>query len=333
MKFSSSNVSPEANSSICTDQASAQTDMEGTDNPFRNLHPKIYHRQKNAPSRKVIKDNKSELSVDIKSSPLGSVNVKTDHSSKHSNSSWLLMKTDDYSVISEKTVREKEHDDYVEGRFSRETYLRNQNTVAYLNERNIYLSKDVPKGEKLTLPLIVSPRTARENELLINTSFAPSSKSNKGLHFPPIKDVPSFIPLVHEEEKKKGKRWHKKVRDTHAVRLGKQVDEYWWNTYTPAYPAVQSTRQDLANQTIQPKYCQGRGFLLESATKKKGRSSQGVYKATNFRSTNAEDFYSRKLVASQTLSARTYSNYNDTSEEMSRDYMILKAKIHRSSFI
>lgn len=328
MKFSSSNVLSEANSSICRDKASPQTDMERMENPFQNLHPKIYHRQKNTPSRKVILDNKRELRMDIKSSPLSSVNLKTDHSTKHSNSSWPI-RADNYSVISEETVTGKEHDDFEEGR---ETYLRNPDTVAYLNKRNIYLSKDVSKGEKLVLPLLALPRVARDSEHLINNSLTASSKSNKGL-FPPIKDVPTFIPLIHEGEKRRRKRWRKKVRDTQTTRLAEQGGEYWWNTNTAAYPALPSAREDLANQTIQRKHSQEHRVLLESDTRNQGRGSQGVSKATDFSSTNADVFYSRNHVTSQTLSPRTYSNHDDTREGMSLDYMFLKAKIHRSSFI
>ncbi|XP_078351188.1 uncharacterized protein LOC144635937 isoform X2 [Oculina patagonica] len=330
MRFSSSNVLSEADSSICTDKDSSHTDMERMENPFQNLHPKIYYRQKNAASRKVILDNKRELTMDIKSSPLMSVNLKTDHLTKHSNSSWPI-KTDDYSVISQKTVTRKEHNDFVKGR---ETYLRNPpDTVAYLNERNIYLSRDVSEGEKLALPLLALPRAAKDSAQLINTSCAPSSRSNKGL-FPPIKDVPTFIPLVHEKEKRRRKRWRKKFRDTETARLGEQGGEYWWNVCTTTYPTLPSARGNLANHTIQRKCLQEHQVILESDTKKKGCGSQGVSKATDFSSTNADDFYSRNPLTSQTLSARTYSDHDDAKGGgMGRDYMILKAKIHRSSFI
>lgn len=275
MSLSSSSVVSEENSSTCTDKASPQTDMERMENPFRNLHPKIYYRQKKVPSRKLILDDKRELRMDFKTSPLLRVNLKTDRSTKHSNLSWPV-KADDYSVISEKTVRRKGYDDFEEGR-------QNKKTIAYLNERNISLSKDVTERQKLALPLLVFPRAARENENLINTSFHPSSKSDKGLSFPPIKEVPSFIPLVREEERKRRKKMHKKVKDTQATRISDQDnDEY-------------------------------------------RRGSQGVSKVTHFSSANADNFNSRNHVTTPGLSARTYSSQDD--------FLILKAKIHRSSVL
>lgn len=310
MRLSSFSVVSEANSSICADKASAQTDMERMENPFRNLHPKIYYRQKNVPSRKLILDNKREVRMDVKTSPLLRVNMKNDHSTKHFNSSWPV-KVDGYSVISEKTARGKGCEDFEEGR-------QNNKTIAYLNERNIsLLSKDASEGQKLALPLLVFPRAATENENLLNTNFHPSGKSDKGFSFPPIKKVPSFIPLVREEEQRKRKRLHKKVRNTQTTRISEQEDECWWNTYTAANSARLSTREDLADQTIPPKYSQKHKILLESDMGKKGRGSQGVSKDTNFSSANATQ--------AQGLSARTYRSHDD--------FMILKAKIHRSSVL
>lgn len=300
MRFPSSNVLSEENSSTCTDKASSQTDMERMENPFRNLHPKIYYRQKNAEPKKVIIDNKREM--ELKPSPLLSVNLKTDHSSKHSNL-FLPIKVDDCSAAGGKATRREQHDNFAKGLLNRETYLKDQSTVTYLNQRNIYLSEDSYTEEKLALPLIVLPSAAKDNTQLM-TGFVPSSKSNKGL-FPSIKEVPSFIPLVHEEEKRKAKRWRKRIRVTQTEKIDEQgAEESWLNTYA-AYPAYPPAGEDLSNHIIQRK-------------------------ASNFSRTIADKFSSRNYVTSQTQSALTYRHSDDTKE---RDYMIVKAKIHRSSFL
>ena len=292
MKVHSSNVSSDENSSMFMDDASRQTDMERMENPFRNLHPKIYYRHKHAEPKRAIIDNKREIKMDLKSRPLLSVDLKTEHSTKHSN---LF---DDCSA--EKATRREQHDNFAKGFLNRKTYLRDLDTV---NQRNSYMSEDSFNGEKLALPLIVLPSAAKDNRQLM-TGFVPSNKSNKAL-FPSIKEVPSFIPFVHEEEERKGKRWHKRIRVTQTERVGEQgTDESWLNTYA-AYPGNSPAREDISDQIIQRK-------------------------SSNFSRTIPDIFSSRNLVTSQSQSAWTYRHTGDTKE---RDYIIVKAKIHRSSFI
>jgi len=287
--------SSDESSSIFMDETSSQTDMERMENPFRNLHPKIYYRHKNAEPKRAIIDNKREIKMDLKSRPLLSVNVKTDQSTKHSN---LF---DDCSA--EKATRREQHDNFAKGLLNKETYLRDQDTAANLNQRNSYLSDDSYNGDKLVFPLIVFPSAAKDNRQL-TTDFVPPNKSNKVL-FPSIKEVPSFIPFVHEEEKRKGRRWRKRNRVTQTERVCEQgADESWLNTYA-AYPGSSPARENIASQIIQRK-------------------------SSNFSSTMPDIFSSRNLVTSQRQSAWTYRHAHDTKE---RDYMIVKAKIHRSSFL
>ena len=273
--------------------------MDPIENPFRNLHPKIYYRHKNAEPKKVIIDNKKEIKTDLKSSPLLSVNPNKDHSTKHLNV-FLPIKADDFSASGKKTMRRKQHDNM--GLLNGETYLRDLD-VESSNQRNNYLSEDSYNGEKLALPLIVLPSAAKGNTQL-TTRFVPSSKSNRVL-FPSIKEAPSFIPLVHEEQKRKAKRWRKRIRVTQTERIGEQDDnESWVNTFT-AYSGRALTRQNISNQIIQSK-------------------------SSNFSETIPDMFSSRNYEPSQGHSTWTYRHAHDTKE---KDYITVKAKIHRSSFL
>ena len=276
MRVASSNVSSEENSSNFTDKPSSQTGMERMENPFRNLHPKIYYRHKNLEPKKAINDNKREIKMNLKSNLLLSV-----------------FKADDFSAAGKKTTTREHQDKFAKGLLNRETYLRDQDTVA-----NSY------NGEKLALPLIVLPSAAKDNTQL-TTDVLPSSKRSNVL-FPSIKEVPSFIPLMREEQKRKGKRWRKRIRVTQTERVSEQgVDESWLNTFA-AYPAGHPpARENISNQMIQRK-------------------------SSNFSGTIPDIFSSRNYVTSQTQSAWTYRHADDTKE---RDYMIVKAKIHRSSFL
>lgn len=265
------------------------------ENPFQNLHPKIYYRHKKAEPKRAIIDIKKEIKMDLKSSPLMSVNLKTNHSTKHSN---LF---DDCSA--EKATRMEQRDNFAKGLLNKETYLRDQDAVANLYQRTTSLPEDSDNGNKLALPLIVLPSAAKDNRQL-RTGFVPSSKSNKVL-FPSIKEVPSFVPLVHAEEKRKGKRWHKRIRVVQTDRIGQQdANESWLNTYA-AYPGNSPARENIANQIIQRK-------------------------SLNFSRTIPDIFSSRNLVASQAQATWTYRHDDHTKDT---DYMIVKAKIHRSSFL
>ena len=222
-----------------------------------------------------------------------SVNLKTDHSAKH------LNLFDDCSA--EKAKRREQHGNFAKGLLNKESLLRDQDTVANLNQRNTSLPEDSDNGGKLALPLIVLPSAAKDNSQL-TTGFVPSRKSDKVL-FPSIKEVPSFIPLVHAEEKRKGKRWHKRIRVIQTERVRQQgASESWLNTYA-AYPDNSPAREDTANQIIQRK-------------------------SLNFSHAIPDILSSRNLVTSQTQATWTYRHADHTKD---RDYMIVKAKIHRSS--
>lgn len=273
--------------------------MDPMENPFRNLHPKIYYRHKNAEPKKVIIDNKREIKTDLKSSPLLSVNPNMDHSTKHSNL-FLPIKADDFSASGKKTMRRKQHDNM--GLLNGEKYLRDLD-VESSNQRNNYLSEDSYNREKLTLPLIVLPSAAKGNTQL-TTRFVPSSKSNRVL-FPSIKEAPSFIPLVQEEQKRKAKRWRKRIKVTQTERIGEQDDdESWVNTFA-AYSGRALTRQNISNQIIQSK-------------------------SSNSSETIPDMFSSRNYEPSQGHSAWTYRHAHDNQK---KDYIMVKAKIHRSPFL
>ena len=233
--------------------------------------------------------------MDLKSNPLLSVDQKTDHSAKHSNS------FDDCSP--EKATRREQHENFAKGTLNKEKYLRDKDTVATLNQRNSYLSEESYNGEKLALPLIVLPSAAKDNRQL-TPGFVPSNKS-KRVFFPSIKEVPSFIPLVHAEEKRKGKKWCKRIRVTQTERISERgADESWLNTYA-AYSGNSTARENITSQIIQRK-------------------------SSNFSRTMPDIFSTRNVITSQTQSAWTYRRTDDTKE---RDYMIVKAKLHRSSFL
>ena len=243
----------------------------------------------------MIIDNKKEIKMDLKSSPLMSINLTTNHSTKHSN---LF---DDCSA--EKATRKEKHDNFAKGLLNKEMDLRDQDTVANLNQRNTSLPEDADNGEKLALPLIVLPSAAKDNRQL-TTGFVPSSESNKVL-FPSIKEVPSFIPLVQAEEKRKGKRWHKRIRVIQTERVGQQGAHESWLNSSAACPGNSPAREHTANHFIQRK-------SLNCS-----RTIPGI-------------FSSRNLVTSQTQATWTYRHADHTKD---RDCMIVKAKIHRSSLL
>ena len=269
--------------------------MERMENPFENLHPKIYYRHKIAEPKREIIDNKKEIKMDLKSSPLLSVNLKRDRSAKHSN---LF----DGCSAEKATRREQQHDNSVKRLLNNKTYLRDRDTVANLNRRNSYMSEDSYNGEKLALPSIILPASAAKDNRQLTTGFVASSKSNKVL-FPSIKEVPSFIPPLQAEEKRAGKRWRKRIRVIQNERISEEgADESWLNTYA-AYPAISPARESIVSPIIQRQ-------------------------SSNFSRMIPEVFNSRNLVTSQAQSPWTYRHSDHTK---GRDYMIVKAKIHRSS--
>lgn len=311
---SSFDVLSEANSIAwnVTRNANVQTEMERMENPFRNLHPKIYHRQKNAPLKSGIVDQRKELETEFKSSFTLSF-------SRQKSKPLPSVKANDYSVIDQMPTSRKENDSRKEGSLRRKP-SGDYDTLEYLNQRNISVSTDASEGEKLILPWLTIPRTERDTRSMnARSRIKPFGENNKGI-FPTIKDVPSFISLESGDDRNpERKRWRTKTKHIQGAKLGGD-NESWWNMYS-LYTGRR--REDLAKQVIYEKGNQGNGTLLESDTRRTLRGSQRVITETDL----------KHHVTPQILSARTRGHHDNAKEEIRRDYMILKAKIHRSSFL
>lgn len=233
MTFSSSNKPTEGRSTY-RKNTSLQADLERIENPFRNLHAKIYYRQRKT-SSKTTKDNNKEVKKDLKSSPL-LTNMKNDQQTRLPDSPSLKV-IEDYSVIDKQTTRKtfpntaKNDQLKVDGGFDSNTYFNGQDKTTYLNQRNISVFKDsLSENDKVVFPLISksSSQTLRRQEkaatILLTTSFVSSREVSQQEFLPRIRYA-SFHSLVYEDEKEKRRKWQKRVGDTQETRCEPQERE------------------------------------------------------------------------------------------------------------
>jgi len=147
MRFSSSNEVTNKSSTYNT--SSFHTDVDWLENPFRNLQPKIYFRQRNASSKMIIDEHK-KLKTDLTSFR------ETNHQAtvRLQNSSSPIRTNDNFTsglgtrgkILQKRSKGDGLYD--VVGKFNRRTYSNGQDKIVYImNQRNISLSRDnAPEG-------------------------------------------------------------------------------------------------------------------------------------------------------------------------------------------
>ena len=298
MGFSSSNELVDRQSATCRKNASLQADLDWNDNPFRNLHPKMYLRQKKV-SSKIIKDSHNEFKTDMKSSALLGRNAKNNL---------------DCQTKLEKPTKQilqnaaKKHPLSAEKMLDGDYYLKNKDELTYLNRRNISVSKKrAPDKGTHPLPLIVTPKKAnRENKESLSKLSKTLRESNTN-YLPRIRYA-SFLSLVYEEEKKMERQWEERARYTakSTSTCGPQINESSVTCETESDNYLKSA-SDL------------KGF--------KGIAHSDVGKDC----LNAVDVGSRNLTDHQS-SLKTVNKCNISKGVDSDINMVLRAKLHRSSF-
>lgn len=299
MGFSSSNELVDRHSAACTKNASLQADLEWNDNPFRNLHPKMYLRQKKV-SSKIIKDSHNEFKTDIKSSALLVRNAKNnlDCQTKLGKPTKQILQN-----------AAKKHPLSAEKMLDGDYYLKNVDEVTYLNQRNISVSKKraLDKGTH-SLPLIVTPKkTNRETKASLSELSQTLRESNTN-YLPRIRYA-SFLSLVYEEEKKMERQWEERAR-------------YTAKSTSTCGPQINDSSVTCGTESDN---------YIKSASDLRGYKGIAYSDVDEKELLNAADFGSRSLTDHQT-SLKTVNKCNTSKGVESDNSMVLRAKLHRSSF-
>lgn len=317
-RFCSTKDTTERNSA-CRHNTSLQTDKEKMENPFLNLHPKIYYRKKNASSKMNIVKNK-EAEVDLKSSALLRSNNKRDQQSRLVVSPSLMKVKENLDVGWEtskkipQSMRSPKNDELDVGKsFNTDTIFNGQDELAYLNQRNISFSKYSSSEErKFSFPLIALPRNlSRESSESVKSSFTPSHESRQDI-LPRIR-YGSFVSVVYEEERKKRKKMHKRGRETQKAK-GEPQDTTLLNAPDSACNPCATTREIQVDNHL----------ALQQECTSDFRGYRSINKsAVTASENNCKDSNSDK---------KTCNECNYHGENTNSDFMVLKAKLHRSSF-
>jgi len=323
MRFSSSNEVTNKSSTYNT--SSFHTDVEWLENPFRNLQPKIYFRQRNASSKMIIDEHK-KLKTDLTSFR------ETNHQAtvRLPNSSSPIRTNDNFTsglgtrgkILQKRSKGDGLYD--VVGKFNRRTYSNGQDKIVYImNQRNISLSRDnASEGTDIQFPLILTPRKhSRESSESENSSFIPSCGSRQDV-LPRIR-YGSFVSMTYQEEKKNGRRGRKKLRDSQVTSCGPKNQSSL--NATSAYLPCATTRdlhQTENHITLQQTYT--------SVAYDKRPKFKTDERTTKDIKDEIDDVNVRKNTDNaNSCKNRIESNFHGTNS----DIMILKAKLHRSSFI
>lgn len=293
--------------------ASFQSNVEEMENPFRNLHPKIYYRQRDTSSKRNISKNKNgEMSS--KSSALLTSNENRDQQTRITSSSvkriednsdvgWTT--TNNFPVNSPKNDQLRDKADF-------SSILNGQDKITYLNERNISLSKDsLPEQVKCSFPLIAMARNlSRESVESVNASSAPLRENWQGV-LPRIR-CGSFISMVHEDERKR----HRRGRSTRTGNCETAQDKslvYALNTGHQPHRTIKDHRDALEQNDIS--------------------NSRQAYKAiftADVLKTTKHDCREGEIPRNKANSGENYRIY-DHREDIKSKLMVLKAKLHRSN--
>lgn len=298
MGFSSSNELVDRHSATCRKNASLQADLDWNDNPFRNLHPKMYLRQKKV-SSKIIKDSHNEFKTDMKSSVLLGRNAKNnlDCQTKLGKPTKQILQN-----------AAKKHPLSAEKMLDGDYYLKNQDEVTYINRRNISVSKkrELDKGTH-SLPVIVTPKKANKENKESLSELSKTLRESNTNYLPRIRYA-SFLSLVYEEEKEMERQWEERARYTakSTSTCGPQINE-----------------SSVTCETESDNY-------LKSAIDLKG--FKGIeHSDVGKERLNAVDIGSRNLTDHQS-SLKTVHKCNTSKGVDSDINMVLRAKLHRSSF-
>lgn len=299
MGFSSSNELVDRHSATCRKNASLQADLDWNDNPFRNLHPKMYLRQKRV-SSKIIKDSHNEFKTDMKSSALLGRNAKNnlDCQTKLGKPTKQILQN-----------AAKKHPLSAEKTLDGDYYLKNLDEVTYLNRRNISVAKKraLDKGTH-SLPLIVTPKKMnRENKESLSELSKTLRESNTN-YLPRIRCA-SFLSLVYEDEKKMERQWEERAR-------------YTAKSTSTCGPQMNESSFIFGTEGDNPKKIASdlRGY--------KGIAHSDVDGKERL---NAVDIGSRNLTDHQS-SFKTVNKCNTSKGVDSDINTVLRAKLHRSSF-
>ena len=295
------------------------------ENPFLNLHPKIYYRKNNASSKMNIVKNK-EVETDLKSSALLRLNNRRDQQSRLVVSP-SLMKVKENLDVGWETRRKipqssPKNDQLNVGKgFKSDTILNGQDELAHLNQRNISFSKYSSSEEtKFSFPLISLPRNlSRENSESIKSSFTPSHESRQDV-LPRIR-FGSFISVVYEEERKKRKKIPKRERETQKAKCEPQDTSLLNVPDSACQPCARTKEIQVDNHLALQQECASdfRGY--------RSRNKSAVTASED----NCKDGNS-DITRNNADSQKTCNECNYHGESTNCDFMVLKAKLHRSSF-
>ncbi|XP_068689670.1 uncharacterized protein [Montipora foliosa] len=284
---------------------SVTTDMKQMQNPFLNLHPKLYHRQKNS-SKIVTIGHDREMERGSQTTLRSSKITSNDNGHVHNGE-----KTVGTNICQNDQLKKEENLDI--------DLILNRK-VAYLNQRNISLTTDrSASGEmKLLFPLISTPiNFSRENHGLLDPSFKHSRESRQDT-FPRIR-CGSFISMDCEDKKQKIER-HKRNRSSQRRTCGPCVsqDKSWTSAEnSECLPCV----NDRDNKNL---------HLHDPMYKTDYRTCKSNNMSYIIRPTKLEN--KGDIGAQSRNKNRTNSEWN-SQEYTNDDVMVLKAKLHRSSFV
>ena len=297
--------------------ASFQCNVEQMENPFLNLHPKIYYRQKDTSSHMNIgKNKKGEMSS--KSSALLTSNEKRGQQTRitstsvkkiKENSDVGLTTTSNFPVNRPKNDQLRDKADF-------SSILNGQDKIAYLNERNISLSKDsLAEQAKCSFPLIAMARNqSRESTESVNASSAPLRENCQGV-LPRIR-CGSFISMVHEDEKKQRGRRHRRGRSTLTGNCVTAQDKslvYALNTGHQPHRTVEDHH-----------------FALEQNDTSNCQAYKSIFTGDVLNTTKHD--CEGEIPRNKANSGENYRIY-DFREGTNSTIMVLKAKLHRSNCI
>ena len=297
------------------------------ENPFLNLHPKIYYRKKNASSKMNIVKNK-ETEADLKSSALLRSNNKRDQQTRLVVSPSLIRVKENLDVGWEtrrkipQSMRSAKNDELNVGKsFNTGTILNGQDELAYLNQRNISFSKLSSSEEtKFSFPLIALPRNlSRESSESVKSIFTPSHESRQDI-LPRIR-CGSFISVVYEEERKKRKKMYKRGRETQKAKCEPQDTSLLNAPDSACLPCATTGEIQVENHLALQQECTSDFRGYRSRNKSALTASE-----ENCKDGNSD------ITRNNEESQKTCNECNCHGESMNSDFMVLKAKLHRSSF-
>lgn len=263
------------------------TDMRQVENPFRNLHPKLYHRQKNL-SSKLNMANIPELGRRLKTRQQTAVSL-----------SPMILNVGGKAL--QKDTSKNDYDFRNEESFNVDWILNRDEKITYLNQKSASMMKthSTQKEMKLLFPLITPPSNLSSEE-----HFTTSREFRHNI-LPGIR-CGSFISMVSVQDvKEKPKR--------------QKISRYNQRTQNPTNPP--SAERDNQNESLPAELSKS-----DSQTKK-STCAFDIRKAK---------YHNKGDVAAVSRNNNGYRGANaerNSSEEKSGNVMVLRAKLHRSSFV